>query len=90
MPSEAGSPSGEGATCEVLIVSTEPVAEVFTGFGLAYLPEGMVKADVGEGRLLSVLERWCDSFPGYHLYYSSRRQHAPAFALMVDAFRYCG
>jgi len=35
-----------------------------------------------------VLEDWCPAWPGYHLYYPSRRQSSPAFALLVDALRY--
>jgi len=35
-----------------------------------------------------VLEDWCPPYSGYHLYYPSRRQHSPAFALLVDALRY--
>ncbi|MCG5248107.1 LysR family transcriptional regulator [Methylorubrum extorquens] len=58
------------------------------GFGLAYLPEGMVMGHVDEGRLVRLLERWCDEFPGYHLYYPSRRQHSAAFGLLVQALRY--
>ena len=42
------------------------------------------------GRLIRVLADWCPPFSGYHLYYPSRRQHAPAFALLVDALRYRG
>jgi len=33
---------------------------------------------------------WCAPFPGYHLYYPSRRQLSPAFALLVKALRYRG
>jgi DNA-binding transcriptional LysR family regulator len=58
------------------------------GFGLAYVPEDMVLAHLKTGRLVRVLEEWCPPFPGYHLYYPSRRQHSPAFALLVDALRY--
>jgi DNA-binding transcriptional LysR family regulator len=58
------------------------------GFGLACVPEDMVLEHVAEGRLVRVLEEWCPAFPGYHLYYPSRRQASPAFALMVDALRY--
>jgi len=47
-----------------------------------------VRAQLGDGRLIQVLEDWCAPFPGYHLYYPSRRQIAPAFALLVDALRY--
>jgi DNA-binding transcriptional LysR family regulator len=58
------------------------------GFGLAYLPEDQVRAHVAKGRLIRVLADWCPSFSGYHLYYPSRRQPTPAFALLVDALRY--
>jgi DNA-binding transcriptional LysR family regulator len=58
------------------------------GFGLACVPEDMVLEHVAEGRLVRVLAEWSPIFPGYHLYYPSRRQASPAFALMVDALRY--
>ena len=58
------------------------------GTGLAYLPEDRVRAHVEDGRLLRVLGDWCAPFPGYHLYYPSRRQLSPAFALLVEALRY--
>jgi DNA-binding transcriptional LysR family regulator len=58
------------------------------GFGLAYLPESQVRAHLADGRLIRVLADWCPPFPGYHLYYPSRRQPTPAFALLVDALRY--
>jgi DNA-binding transcriptional LysR family regulator len=60
------------------------------GFGLAYLPEDMVKAHLAQRRLARVLADWCPPFTGYHLYYPSRRQPTPAFALLVDALRYRG
>jgi DNA-binding transcriptional LysR family regulator len=60
------------------------------GFGLAYLPEEQVRAQLAEGRLVRVLEDWCPPSAGYHLYYPSRRQPTPAFALLVDALRYRG
>jgi DNA-binding transcriptional LysR family regulator len=58
------------------------------GLGIAYLPEDYVECDVTAGRLTRVLETWCPSFPGYHLYFPSRRQQSPAFALLVEALRY--
>ncbi|RNF28677.1 LysR family transcriptional regulator, partial [Massilia aurea] len=58
------------------------------GFGLAYLPEDEVQICIKEGSLVRVLEDWCPLFPGYHLYYPSRRQQAPAFALFVEALRH--
>jgi DNA-binding transcriptional LysR family regulator len=57
------------------------------GFGRAYLPEDQVQTHLADGRLIRVLDDWCPPFPGYHLYYPSRRQSAPAFALLVDALR---
>ena len=58
------------------------------GLGLAYLPEDMVKMHLAKRRLVRVLADWCPPFSGYHLYYPSRRQHTPAFTLLVDALRY--
>src|SRR5919199_6303303 len=58
------------------------------GLGLGYVPEGLVQTHVAEGRLVRVLADWCPPYPGYHLYYTSRRQHTPAFALLVEALRY--
>lgn len=58
------------------------------GLGLAFLPEDVVAADVRGGRLVRVLEDWCEPFSGYHLYYPSRRQPSVAFALLVNALRY--
>ncbi|MES1974804.1 MAG: LysR family transcriptional regulator [Pseudomonadota bacterium] len=60
------------------------------GFGLAFLPEDYVTTALAAGRLVRVLDDWCPPFPGYHLYYPSRRQTSPAFALLLDALRYRG
>ncbi len=58
------------------------------GFGLAYIPEDMVAPHIRAGKLIQVLDDWCPLFPGYHLYYPSRRQPSPAFSLLVEALRY--
>jgi DNA-binding transcriptional LysR family regulator len=60
------------------------------GFGIAYLPEDQVRTHIAAGKLIRVLADWCPPFPGYHLYYPSRRQNSPAFALLVEALRYRG
>ncbi|ANL66086.1 LysR family transcriptional regulator protein [Rhizobium phaseoli] len=60
------------------------------GAGLAYLPEDAVQAHLENGQLVRVLEDWCPPFPGYHLYYPSRRHASAAFAVVVDALRYRG
>jgi len=58
------------------------------GHGLVYLTEGQVEPHLADGRLVRVLADWCEPFSGYHLYYPSRRQPTPAFALLVEALRY--
>jgi DNA-binding transcriptional LysR family regulator len=60
------------------------------GFSLAYLPEDQVQRHLADGGLVRVLADWCPPFSGYHLYYPSRRQTTPAFALVVNALRYKG
>lgn len=58
------------------------------GVGLAYAPKDLVRRQLEEGRLKEVLQEWCPTFQGYHLYYPSRRNHSSAFATFVEAFRY--
>lgn len=58
------------------------------GFGLAYVPEDSVASEIASGKLIRVLQEWCEPFPGYYLYYPSRKQHTTAFALLLDALRY--
>ena len=60
------------------------------GLGLTYLTEGHVRPYLSSGQLVRVLSDWCPPFSGYHLFYPSRRQPSPAFALLVDALRYRG
>lgn len=59
-------------------------------FGLAFLPVELVRPHIAAGRLIELLGDWTPPFPGYHLYYPSRRQASPAFALLVEALRYRG
>lgn len=56
-------------------------------YGIAYLPEDLVEQQVASGQLLQVLEDWTPMFPGYYLYYPSRRQNSPAFKVIVEALR---
>ncbi|WP_454816844.1 LysR family transcriptional regulator [Labrys neptuniae] len=58
------------------------------GLGLAYVPEDAVQDLIAQGSLVRVLDDWCASFAGYHLYYPSRRQASPAFAVLVEVLRY--
>lgn len=64
------------------------LAAALQGLGLAFMPEDLVLDAVAQGRLIRVLEDWCEPFSGYHLYYPSRRQTSPAFTLLREALRY--
>jgi DNA-binding transcriptional LysR family regulator len=68
--------------------ASAPMLEAaLAGGGLAYLPEDDVRPYLADGRLVRVLGDWCPPYPGYHLYYPSRRQPTAAFTLLVDALR---
>ncbi|KHK55963.1 LysR family transcriptional regulator [Ralstonia sp. A12] len=73
-----------------LIFNTTPqmLEAALEGYGLAYVPHDLAAPHLAKGRLSSVLEEWCPTVPGYHLYYAGRRQTSPAFALIVEALRY--
>ncbi len=73
-----------------LVFNTTPLIQqaALDGLGLAFLPFDRVGGAIKAGRLECVLDDWCPPFPGYHLYYPSRRQNSPAFALLVEALRY--
>jgi DNA-binding transcriptional LysR family regulator len=73
-----------------LIVNTlrQRLDAALAGSGLAYMPEDIAQEYVSKGKLKRVLADWCPPFRGYHLYYPSRRQASPAFAVVVEALRY--
>jgi DNA-binding transcriptional LysR family regulator len=75
-----------------LVVTTIALARqgALGGLGLAYLPLDYVEPYIASGELVRVLASWCEPFPGYHLYYPSRRQPTPAFTLLVETLRYRG
>ena len=72
----------------VLNGTVQVLNAALAGFGLAYAREDPAQSHLAQGRFRRVLEDWCPPFPGYHLYYPSRRHSSPAFALLVDALRY--
>lgn len=74
---------------QLVFNATAPMLDAaLAGFGLAYVPEDSVQAHLADGLLVRVLADWCPAYPGYHLYYPSRRQPTPGFALLVNALRY--
>ena len=61
---------------------------VLAGHGIAFLPEDIVAKHIEEARLLQVLDDWCPVFPGYFLFYPSRRHVSSAFTVVVNALRH--
>ncbi len=70
--------------------TTQMLNAALAGFGLAYIPEHLARPHIAKSRLKRVLADWCPPYPGYHLYYPSRRQTSTAFTLLVDALRHRG
>lgn len=71
--------------------SAPPIVQAaLDGFGIGYVPWGVVAEPIAQGRLVALLTEWMPPFTGYHLYYPSRRMPTPAFALVVEALRYRG
>lgn len=58
------------------------------GMGLAYVPLDIAQPHIDAGQLAPVLAEWWPLFPGYHLYYASRRQLPPALALVIETLRW--
>lgn len=61
-----------------------------SGCGLAMVTEDMALPHVREGRLVSVMQDWCTTFPGLHAYYPSRRNASRALGVVIDAIRLTG
>ncbi|MHA7847526.1 LysR family transcriptional regulator [Serratia sp. D1N4] len=68
--------------------SAHMVDAAVAGLGIAFLPEEEFGSHIVDGRLIRILQEWCAPFPGYYLYYPSRKQPSPAFSLVVDTLRY--
>lgn len=62
------------------------IEAALAGHGLAWLPEDLVTEHLRDGGVLAVLGDWSMTYPGYHLYYASRRS-SPALSLVVEALR---
>ncbi|TCW18007.1 DNA-binding transcriptional LysR family regulator [Raoultella sp. BIGb0138] len=61
-----------------------------SGIGLAFISDWFIQDDLASGRLISVMEEWCPSFGGLHLYYPGRRHVPPglkAFIALVQEMR---
>jgi DNA-binding transcriptional LysR family regulator len=57
------------------------------GVGLAFASDERVAPELASGELIRVLEDWCQPFPGFFLYYPSRRQQPAALAALINTLR---
>jgi len=57
------------------------------GVGLAFLGEDLAAPHLASGALVRVLEPWCQPFPGFFLYYPSRRQQPAALTALINTLR---
>src|SRR5437762_12381843 len=63
------------------------VRAAIDGVGLAFVGEDKVAEHLVSGALLRVLEDWCQPFPGFFLYYPSRRQQPAALSALINTLR---
>jgi DNA-binding transcriptional LysR family regulator len=57
------------------------------GVGLTFLMEEHAAPYLANGKLVRVLEDWCEPFAGYFLYYPSRRQQPAALSALIETLR---
>lgn len=70
----------------VFSASDMVLAAALGGHGLAWVPDDVAHEHLAAGRLVSVLDDWSQTFPGYHAYYATRSA-SPALGLVVEALR---
>ena len=57
------------------------------GVGLAFMSEEHAAAYLASGAFVRVLDDWCEPYPGFFLYYPTRRQQPAALAALIDTLR---
>ncbi len=63
------------------------IRAVLDGVGIGTAMEDTLREPISRGRLVQVLKDWCPAFPGYFLYYPSRRNQPAALAALIAALR---
>lgn len=59
------------------------------GAGITCVFEAQVREDFASGRLVPLLKPWWPTFPGFHLYYSSRSHVPRKLRVFIDFMRQC-
>jgi DNA-binding transcriptional LysR family regulator len=57
------------------------------GVGLAFMSDDRAAPHVASGELVGVLDDWSPPFPGFFLYYPSRRQQPAALSALIETLR---
>jgi len=57
------------------------------GVGFAFISEHKGALHLAAGSLVRVLEHWCQAFPGFFLFYPSRRQQTASLAAVISVLR---
>lgn len=72
-----------------LIVSHRAMAisAAIQGLGIAFWAEDLVRPLIEAGKLVPLLEEWCGTFPGWHLFYPKQRYTPPSLRAFVDFLR---
>jgi DNA-binding transcriptional LysR family regulator len=63
------------------------IEAVLDGVGIGTAMEDTLTDLIARGRLIQVLKDWCPAFPGYFLYYPSRRNQPAALAALIGTLR---
>jgi len=63
------------------------VRAALDGVGVALALEQHAAPFISAGKLVRMLEDWCPPFPGYFLYYPSRRQQPAALSALIQTLR---
>jgi DNA-binding transcriptional LysR family regulator len=63
------------------------ISAAVDGVGLAFMAEENAAQHLASGVLVQVLEDWCQPYPGFFIYYPSRRQQPAALSALINALR---
>src|SRR5215469_12253729 len=75
----------------LIVDDTELVFQgALQGVGLAFVAEHEVAPYLEKGKLVRVLQDWCQPFPGFFIFYPSRRQQTAALTALVSILRSYG
>ena len=63
------------------------VRAALDGIGLVFVAEHEIAPYLAEGKLVRVLQDWCQPFAGFFIYYPSRRQQTAALSALVEVLK---